>query len=614
MEFIMSALRLSSPSTTRNPLAQRAFASLRHAWDRQSPDPFALEKFLARGVGRFLVNELRREGLGAVAGTLKASIQAKDLTFRPERTLGEDLAVQAERFGSKSYLYFENEHYSYNLINDQAARIAAFLQQHGMSEGKVVGLLLPNLPVYLSAFFATQRIGATVVPINTSLKDDGLAYILNNAGVSLLFTVASALPELERVLDRLENPLQLVIVPETRNEPPVADQPDQHRYSLKTVLATPPQAQPVHDVKPDTPSMLMYTSGTTGYPKGVVYRYGTSQARMTRLLAHLLITEDDIYYTCLPLFHANALLVTCLSSLYAGATVALSRKFSARHFWKEVRETRATAFNTLGTMIAILMKQPEDPLESQHRVRLVVSAACPANLWDAFEKRFKVKLIESFGAVDGGGIITMNVGNAPVGSIGKPLGKVQWRLVDAQGQDVPVGEPGELIHYTGKVGSRDVQYFKNEKASEEKTRDGWVHSGDLMWRDDNGFLYFAGRNSDSMRCGGENVSALEVENAVNRFPAVLESAAFGVPSELAEDDVMIVVQPHEGSQIDPQALLDFLQDKLPRYAQPRYIRTIEQLPKTETHRVMKHVLKKTGITADSWRAPAKQHPSAASAV
>ena len=565
--------------------------------------PLALERFLARGFIRFIANEALNEGVPNVLKTLGATISERDLRFRPDRTLGEELELRAERYGSKPYLYFDGNQYSYNLMNDQAGRIANFLESQGCGIGTAIGILLPNMPAFLHIFFASQRIGGTAVPINTSLRDDGLAYILNNAEVQVLFTVQAHLPEIERIRDRLQANLKIVVVPDQPQTLADIVLLDTEYLRLEDALAMKPQREPRKNIPAETPSMLMYTSGTTGYPKGVVYTYGTSQAKMTRFLAHLLITEDDVYYTCLPLFHANALIVTALSVLYAGATLALSRKFSASNFWREIRESRATAFNTLGTMIAILMKQPEDPLESKHNVRRVVSAACPAHLWEGFEKRFNVKLIESFGAVDGGGIVTMNVGNAPVGSIGKPLGKVTWRLVDEQGNDVPVGQPGELIHFAGSKKSREVNYFGNDQASADKMKGGWIRSGDLMWRDKNNFLFFAGRSSDSMRCGGENVSALEVEDAINKFPAVLESAAFGVPSELAEEDVMVVVQAREGQRVDPAELSAFLQDKLARYAQPRYIRVVEQLPKTETHRVIKHVLKKEGVTADTWQAP-----------
>jgi len=574
---------------------------------KPKPSSFALKKFLAAGVGRFVYNEMKNEGVTNCLKTIGGSIKNKELIFSPERTLGEELDTRAKRLGSRTFLTFEGKALSYSELNDGAANVAQFMINHGVKEGESVGLFMPNIPAYLHVFFATQRIGACAVPTNTSLKDDGLAHIFNNASITMLFTVASLLPEVERIIARIEKPVKIVVVPEFDNEQPdlVASELDVMPYQL--ALRTSSQTAAKSNIAPETTSMLMYTSGTTGYPKGVVYSYGTSQAKILRILAHLLVKEDDIYYTCLPLFHANALMVTVISSLYANAQIALYRKFSARNFWKEVRESKATVVNTLGTMIAILMKQPENPMDGKHCVRRVVSAACPADLWQAFEQRFNVKLTESFGAVDGGGITTMNVGNAPVGSIGKPLGKTKWRLINSEGQDVQVGEAGELIHYVGNTKRGQVKYHNNQKASADKTRDGWVFSGDLLRADEDGFLYFVGRNTDSMRCGGENISALEVETAVNKFDPILESAAYPIPSELAEDDIMVAVQAKEGAVIEPEELYLFVQDKLAKFAWPKYIRIVEQLPKTETHRIVKHLLKKEGVTDDTWVAGKKTH-------
>ncbi|PCJ39122.1 MAG: AMP-dependent synthetase [Moraxellaceae bacterium] len=587
-------------------LQSRLKGSFKHLLDNSLPDPFALEKQLAKGVGKFFRSEIKNEGISNFANTLYQTVKKRDLVFSPDRTLGQELDVRAQRLGEKAHLSFKNKKYSYAHFNTEAAKVAGYLADNGIGEGASVGLLLPNLPAYLEIFYATQRVGACAVPTNTALIDDGLAYIINNAGMTVLFTVTDHLDELERIKDKIEAPLTIVVVPNVdetdfATNAKITKRLKKNNYpSYLEVVKAEPQPTPKSDISPDSTSMLMYTSGTTGHPKGVVYSYGTSQAKMIRMVAHLLVDANDIYYTCLPLFHANALLLTCFSCLYSDAEIALSSKFSARLFWQEIRESKATVFNTLGTMIAILMKQPINEIDGQHNVRRVISAACPAELWIEFEQRFNVKLTESFGAVDGGGISTMNVGNAPVGSIGKPMGGTKWRLVDDKGNDVPVGEPGELIHFVGTSDRGRVNYHNNEKASSEKTRDGWVYSGDLLRADKEGFLYFVGRNSDSMRCGGENVSAMQVESAINQFDTVLESAAFAVPSELAEDDIMVVVQPQEGKKVDPAELHIFVQSKLAKFALPKYIRVVDQLPKTETHRIIKHQLKKAGITSDTW--------------
>lgn len=565
------------------------------AWTRGQT---TLPRVVLRGASRFAAAEVRNEGALSFLRTVGASLRAREVRFVPDRTFGEELAMRARRHGDRIFVEFEGERFSYRDLDRRAASVAGALAALSSGRGATVGIFLPNLPAYLEIVFATQRVGACAVPINTALKDEGLRYILDDARVDVLFTTASLLPSFEQVRGRLIKQPVVVVVPEHASEPERAQ-----GVPYSELLRAPAQAAPDGAVPSELPSLLMYTSGTTGHPKGVVYAYGHSQAKLARLGAHMLLTEDDVYYTCLPLFHANALMVTVFHSLFAGARVSLSRRFSAGRFWGEVRESRATIFNTIGTIIAILMKGAPDPLDGSHSVRKVVSAACPAHLWVPFQERFKVSLWEAYGAVDGGGFATFNLGNAPPGSIGKPLSAATYRIVDESGSDVPVGTPGELIHYVGDRRHARVEYHRDPGATREKVRDGWVHSGDLLRRDAEGHLYFVGRKTDSMRCRGENVSALDVENAVDAHPDVLESAAFGVPSELGEQDVMVVVQPRAGHTVDPAGLAEFLSSKLPRFAIPKYIRVVAELPKTGTHRTIKGALKADGITQDTWRSP-----------
>ncbi|MGK5091172.1 AMP-binding protein [Deltaproteobacteria bacterium TL4] len=561
-------------------------------------DPLALKKAVLKGIIHFASTEIRNEGLIPFLHTISETVKAKEPRFMPNRTLAEELDQRASRYGGRIFLDFEGERYSYQDLNDHASRVAQALLDMGTNVSKMVGLFLPNVPAFLEIFFAAQRIGACVIPINTSLRDEGLAYIINNAKVDTIFTSPALLPELQRVQAKLKKSIEIVIVPEFSS-----DQELQTGHPYRTLLASKPQQTPLSGIESSAPSMLMYTSGTTGHPKGVVYQYGHSQAKLVRLLNHLILKEDDVYYTCLPLFHANALIITTFQSMFANSRVVLSRKFSARNFWKEIRESEATIFNTLGTMIAILMKQTPDALDGKHKVRKVLSAACPAHLWQPFEERFNVEIWEAFAAVDGGGFSTFNFGNAPVGSVGKPMGRKRYRLIDDAGNDVPVNTPGELIHYVGEQSHAQVAYFENEEATKKKVRDGWVYSGDLLSKDKAGFLYFEGRKTDSMRCKGENISALELESVIDRHPSVVESTAFGVPSALGEEEVMVILVLKPGEKLTPEQLLKDLEGKLPRYAMPTYVRMLKELPKTETHRVVKHLLKAEGVTADTWTAP-----------
>ncbi|PKN44195.1 MAG: hypothetical protein CVU59_12270 [Deltaproteobacteria bacterium HGW-Deltaproteobacteria-17] len=335
-------------------------------------------------------------------------------------------------------------------------------------------------------------------------------------------------------------------------------------------------------------------------PKGVVFKYAATNVKPISLLGRLLVDESDIAYTCYPLFHANALFLTVTPSLHAGSKLVVDEKFSASRFWDQTRRYGVTTFNGLGAVMPILMKQPPKANDRDNPVRFILSAGCPANIWREFEQRFDLKIYEGYGAVDGGAVLLMNLGTAPVGSMGKPVG-AKVRVVDAQGNDVADGEQGEMIAYIGNR-KDTVEYHENKEATSDKVRDGWLHTGDLVYHDAKGYMYFVGRNTESMRVGGENVSALEVENAMCKHPDILECAAYAVPSELAEDEIMVTFTALEGKEIGIAGIPAFLADHLAKFAVPRYYRLVPELPKTETHRIIKKELEKQGLTEDTFDA------------
>jgi crotonobetaine/carnitine-CoA ligase len=361
-----------------------------------------------------------------------------------------------------------------------------------------------------------------------------------------------------------------------------------------------PSDKPAHALDPDAITNLMYTSGTTGFPKGVVSRNRSGNVQGFLMLSSMLVKPDDTLYTCLPLFHANALVLTSGFALCGGRPFALEKRFSASKFWEPIRRYGVTQFNALGAMIPILMKQPEKPDDADNPVRLVNSAACPANLWEKFEKRFGVTIWEAYGAVDGGGLMIFNFGNAPVGSCGQPPPGTEWRIVDDKDDDVPQGEVGELIHKVRESEGRGVEYYKNPEASAKKVVGGWVRSGDLFYADKDGNLFFVDRKTDSMRRRGENISSFEVENIIEKHPDVAECAAFGVPSELGEDDVMIWVKPKEGPELDVKNLMQHCVDNMAYFMVPRYVDVVDDIPRTGTLRVTKSDMKKRGVTERTW--------------
>jgi crotonobetaine/carnitine-CoA ligase len=510
-------------------------------------------------------------------------------TFSLAKVLRDKAASQ----GDKVFLLFEDDKITYAQLNRRINRVANGLSGLGLAPGDGIALMMPNHPDWLYAFFATQKLGAYCVPVNTALKGEGLEYILNHSEAKALFIAAELLPAILPLREKLPAIKHLIV--DTAEAP--ADFTIPPGATTLADLMKAPEQEPNVPVNPDAIASLLYTSGTTGLPKGVVFRY-RAMGMFAAFAAGY--QPDDILYTCLPLFHANALFLSTIRGLVGGFTVALGRRFSASRFWEDIRRHRATTFNALGAMIPILLKQPPRPDDRDNPVRLVFSAATPAWAWEQFEKRFGVTVWEGYGAVDGGGFSLFNPGTAPKGSMGKPPPGVEARIIDDNGNQCPTGEAGNLIFKIDNPAARRVEYFKNPNASDGKMRDGWFYTGDMAYRDAEGNFFFADRKTDSMRRRGENISSYEVEKIVNQHPAVLESGAFGVPSELGEDDVMIAVVLRPGHTLRPEELVRFCEERMAKFMVPRYIDFRESLPKTETHRVQKAVLKRQGVTATTW--------------
>jgi crotonobetaine/carnitine-CoA ligase len=500
----------------------------------------------------------------------------------------------AER-GSKPYVLFEEGAVSFAEFNRRTRQVANGLARQGARPGEGVAAMMGNCPEYLELLNGLQRGGYYGVPVNVALKGDGLRYILTHSDASVLVVDDTFLPEV-RALGGPIGRIRTVLVRRTGG--PGAPLPSDV-IDLATLWDA-PDAPPEHRQEMGAMAMLMYTSGTTGLPKAVVNRVRPGGPQGIRALSALWVKPDDVLFTCLPLFHANALSLTAAPAMVWGIPFGLEKRFSASRFWEPIRRWGVTSFNALGAMIPILMKQPERPDDADNPVRLVLSAACPKNLWRAFEQRFGVEIMEAYGAVDGGGVMIFNRGDAPVGSVGKLPPTTEWKLVGDDDQPVAPGEVGELVTRAPEGAGPVVEYYKNPEASAAKVRSGWIRSGDLFTADAEGNLFFVDRKTDSIRRRGENISSWDVESAIEKHPDVAECAAFGVPSELGEDEVMVLVVPRAGAALAPQEIVRHAAEHLAYFMVPRFVEIVGEVPRTGTHRAQKAELKKRGVTASTW--------------
>jgi len=534
-----------------------------------------------------------------------------------ETTFGDLLRHKAETVGDKVFLTYIRdfdagieEKYTYRDTHVHSNRMGNGLKKLGLKQGDGISLVEINSPEFLFALFGAVKLGAYTVLVNTGLKGDSLQYIIDHSD-SKAVVIHWSLLENYRVLQDQLPKVEHVIV--DINEAPRDFRLPEGMISLQETMEAPEDDIETR-LNPGDMSLLIYTSGTTGLPKATTFLYGRTFMGMAlhapTFIAHGLGRPGDILFTCLPLFHGNALQLTTIPGLAAEFPVILAKRFSASRFWDIIRKYRVTNFNLLGSMPHFLMKQPERPNDRDNEVWRVNSAACPKELIEKFENRFGVKMYEGYGAVDGGGFMLGTYGreNIPVGTMGMPPDDITAEIMDDDGTLLGPDQPGELVFHVkeDEREQRKVVYYKDEEASKSRTEKGpdgrlWFHTGDLATKDKDGWFYFVDRKKDAIRRRGENIAAWSVERVVNQHEKVLESAAYGVKSEeYAEDEVMVAVVLKPGEALTPEELLDFCQDKMADFMIPRFIDFVEKLPKSEVHRIMKRFLKDQGVTKTTY--------------
>jgi carnitine-CoA ligase len=495
-----------------------------------------------------------------------------------DRTVPRLLQRQADRYGDKPLVVCGATSWSYREVVERAARMAGALDKRGIEPGDRIALLCGNRLELLETVLGCAWSGAIAVPLNTALRGAGLRHVLADSGARVIVVE----PELAGVLDGIDLPASL------RERWVVGES----FPSLEAAL----QARPAE--QGDTLAIL-YTSGTTGLPKGVCcpqaqfFWWGVTVGECLEL------TEDDVLYTCLPLFHTNAL-NAFFQAVCAGATFVLGGRFSASRFWDAVRDAGATVTYLLGAMVQILLARTASPADTAHRVRIALSPAAPAAAHAPFHERFGVRLVDGYGSTETNMVLGAHPQAQRPGFMGVALEDHEVRVVDADGLDVSDGEPGELVCRSRQPYAYATGYFENPAATAAAYRDLWFHTGDRVVREPDGWLRFLDRLTDSIRRRGENISSLEVEQVLATHPAVAAVAVYAVPSELAEDEVMAAVVPHPGRRLDPAELAAWCAPRLARFAIPRYVDVVSELPLTENGKVRKAVLRERGVTPTTW--------------
>jgi acyl-CoA synthetase (AMP-forming)/AMP-acid ligase II len=461
---------------------------------------------------------------------------------------------------------------TYARLAQACGGVASVLQRHGVGRGDTVSLVMPNGCVTLEVLLGAMACGCTVNPVNLLSQPEQMAYVLAHSDCKLVFTAPEWTARGRELLANISRPIALVEV-----------DPEGAGFRM------PGAALPAHEPQADDLALLMYTSGTTGRPKGVMLTQGNLAANARAIAAEHALTPQDRVLGVLPLYHINAFAVTMLAPLASGGSVAVAPRFSAQRFWSQAIESRCTWINVVPTIIAFLLEGGQPPRDMLSRIRFCRSASAalsPAHL-RAFEKRFGIGVIETMGLTE---TVAPSFSNPldpaqrRIGSVGRACGG-EARVIDAEGRPAPDGTSGEIA-VRGPHVMRG--YYKNPEATAAAfTADGWLRTGDLGHRDAEGFFFVTGRIKELIIKGGENIAPREIDEVLLRHPAVLDAAAVGMPDEHYGQEILAGVVLREGQRVEEAALRAFCEQHLGRYKTPKVFRFLPELPRGPSGKVQR---------------------------
>ena len=513
----------------------------------------------------------------------------------PQRTVPHMLARQAVCFADRQALVIGPQSWNHAQVQQLAACRASVLSTVA-ERGDRVAIMCGNRPEFLESFLGAGWAGMVSVPINSASMGPQIEYFLSNSQARLLIIEAQYLPRLEQA-NLSQCQLQAIWVLDAD-----ASTPAQLQGVAVQTWPGAGQASDAAAVQPGETLAILYTSGTTGPPKGVLcshaqyYWWGVNSLRV------LHITAEDVLCTTLPLFHVNAL-NTFAQAMLSGCSVVFEQRFSASGFWPTMRAHGATVVYLLGAMVPILLAQPASAQEREHRIRLGLGPGVPAKANDDFFARTGVRLLEGYGSTETNFVIATSPDFQHRGVMGHVLPGFEARVADEDDVELPVGEAGELLLRASEPYAFASGYFGMPDKTVEAWRNLWFHTGDRVVREADGFLRFMDRIKDAIRRRGENISSYEVEQVLLSHPAVGTVAVFPVRSELAEDEVMTALIAKPGSALDLPELVAWCEARLPYFAVPRYFDVVDDLPRTENGKVQKYKLRERGVTSTAWERP-----------
>ncbi|MDN7243478.1 fatty acid--CoA ligase family protein [Planococcus sp. N028] len=507
-----------------------------------------------------------------------------------------NIAVQDS---NKTAYHFMGKGTSYGEFDQAIAKFANALQSLGVEKGDHVAFLLGNTPHFLISLYATMRIGATAVPINPIYTPDEIAYILNNSDAKAVIALDALLPLVEKAHMALPAVSSYIIC---ETDPSTAEKLAQLPEAVKGkvhpfshLLASASADHAAVSVDSDDSAVILYTSGTTGKPKGAMLTHGNLYSNARDVGEYLQMSGNDRLIATLPVFHVFALTVVVNAPLLQGATIILLPRFNPKEVFESIKEHQATVFAGVPTMYNFMNQVPDTETSDFDSIRIAISggSAMPVALLHSFEEKFNVRISEGYGLSEASPVTCFNPldRERKAGSIGTSIVNVENKVVNELGDEVAVGEVGELI-----VRGPNVMkgYYKMPEETNAAIRNGWLYTGDLARIDEDGYLYIVDRKKDLIIVGGYNVYPREVEEVLFAHPDVLEAAVVGLPDINFGEAVHAYVVLKDPS-VTIEDLRDYCKEHLAKYKVPQHVEILEELPKNTTGKILRRSLKEQAL-------------------
>ncbi|MFC1937497.1 AMP-binding protein, partial [Chloroflexota bacterium] len=460
--------------------------------------------------------------------------------------------------------------------------IVESLRKHGVRKGDRVSIVMPNIPEYACIFFGAMKMGAVAHPINIQLQAPELQYLLEHAGSKVVVTSSELLPVLEEVWQLMGKKLLVAILNEGNED-------------LHFDEAPADAPEPLEEVSPEDGAQLLYTTGTTGRPKGVYLTHDNLISEAQYIIGGHGLTEKECSLCLLPFFHINAQLVNLVSGLYVGSSIILPRRFSARAFWPTLAKFEATWFNAVPTIYSILLNRSPEEKEQFNLSKLKfgrsASAPLPVSVINTFQERFGVPIIETYGISETASQVTTNPmepGKQKPGSAGRPQGN-EVQIWGSDGKVLPPGQEGEIM-----VRGRNVMkcYYNDAEATAKAIENGWFHSGDLGYMDEEGFVFITGRIKELIIRGGENIQPREIDEVLYSHPAIQDAATVGIPDDFYGEEVKSFVVLKPGMKAIEEELINYCRERMAEYKCPKSIGFLEEMPKSPAGKIIRRKLVK----------------------